>query len=95
MVHIYLLPNGQLLHIADRVLETFHKHRQRRFRISESGGILLGRIYESKIEIEAVTTPGREDRQGPFFFHRNRSRAQKLLDKAFDESNGEQTYLGE
>lgn len=91
----YQLPNGHIVYLPDSVLEIFHKHRQTRFKISESGGILLGRIYESKMRIEMVTTPGKGDRQGPLFFHRNRARAQRLVDNAFDESNGEQTYLGE
>ena len=92
---IYQLPNKKLLHLTDDVIRQFFKHRQIRFLSKESGGILLGRVYENKITVETATTPGKGDKRGPFFFHRNRARAQRLLENAFNESNGEQTYLGE
>lgn len=91
----YQLPNGKMLHISDDVLDVFHKHRYTRYSSFESGGILLGKVYSDSIMVEKVTTPGKGDKWGALFFHRDRSRAQKIVDQAFAESGGEQTYLGE
>lgn len=91
----YNLPNGKVLHLTQDILTVFRMHRQTRFSIFEAGGILLGRFYSDSMIVEKATTPGEGDRQGPLFFHRNRSRAQRIVDKIFEESGGEQTYLGE
>ena len=89
------MPNGERLRITHRVLETFHRHRQMSFRLFESGGILLGSVVKKHVIIDKASTPGERDKRGIAFFHRNKGRAQSLIDKAFLKSEGQQIYLGE
>ncbi|NQT56991.1 MAG: Mov34/MPN/PAD-1 family protein [Desulfobacteraceae bacterium] len=89
------MPNRKLLRISSEVLNAFYKHRQTSSRVYESGGILVGRVLDEYILIEKATTPGRDDKQGSFFFHRHKSRAQSLVNSAFAESQGKQIYIGE
>lgn len=69
--------------------------RYRLDRRTESGGVLLGRVYASEIEVEAATEPTVADRAGPTFFERSTIAAQALVDQAWARSRGEQIYLGE
>ena len=76
-------------------METLYKHRQTSFRVYESGGILVGKVFEEYILIEKATTPGKQDKQGLFFFHRHKDRAQSLVNNVFSETKGKQIYIGE
>jgi len=92
----YELPNREILRISDEVLNIFHTSRQRSCWQSESGGILLGRVFEDFLLIDRVTTPDdARDKRGLFFFHRHKGRAQSIINEAFVESHGEQIYIGE
>jgi integrative and conjugative element protein (TIGR02256 family) len=62
---------------------------------TEAGGILLGRVYPSSIEIETASTPSAADRRGRFFFERSTHVSQELVNRAWSASAGEQIYLGE
>src|SRR5574341_2109891 len=61
----------------------------------ESGGILLGRIFENRIIIETITTPDNRDKAGVSFFVRSRGKAQDVVNKTWNDSKGEKIYLGE
>ena len=80
--------------IDGKVIETFYDHRQIRC-IPESGGILLGKLFGELLIIEQASVPGSDDKRGLFFFHRNKKRAQTIVDQAYRESNGEKAYIGE
>ncbi|OME64248.1 hypothetical protein BSK65_29385 [Paenibacillus odorifer] len=78
------------------VLETFRSFRQVGTHQHEAGGILLGRIYQDgKVIVEQISTPGRYDKSGKYFFERNVKYAQQIVNKAWKDSNGEIQYLGE
>jgi integrative and conjugative element protein (TIGR02256 family) len=62
----------------------------------EQGGILLGRLgTDGMVVVERITEPGVGDRFGRFFFDRCRKRAQKAVDRAWEESSGKLIYVGE
>jgi len=90
----YYLLNDKTLKIQEDVLNTFYKFRQKSI-LFESGGILLGKATKDALIIEKATTPGKGDKQGVFFFHRQKRRAQTLINKAFSESKGTLIYMGE
>jgi len=91
----YKLPNGKLLRISDCVLDIFVMHQQISFNVPESGGILLGRVFEKYIMIESASLPGEGDKRGILFFHRDKRKAQSIINKNYEESNGEIIYIGE
>lgn len=92
----YDLPSRGILRISDQVLGTFHRFRQNTHWKFESGGILLGSIFENLVFIDDVTTPDSTvDKRGLLFFHRHKGRAQRIINEAFIQSNGEQIYIGE
>jgi len=95
MVLEYILPNEKLLLIHEEVLITFYNQRQTKFSFFESGGILLGRVFEDYIFIDKATIPGEGDKRGPLFFHRSKARAQLITNRAFLRSKGKQIYIGE
>lgn len=90
----YLLSNNRTLRIHKDVVNTFYNFRQKSF-LHESGGILLGNVKENILKIEKATTPGKGDKQGPFFFHRQKKRAQQLINESFSKSKGTLVYIGE
>ena len=92
---IFQLPDNVDLRFTDRVLHIFYKHRQFRFYRHESGGIILGQIFDDFILADYVTTPGDGDRRGFFFFHRSQKRAQRIIDEKFIRTAGHRTFLGE
>lgn len=91
----YDLGEGQYLEFSPEVLETFARHRQSPGQV-EAGGILLGRVYSnSHVLIEEATNPNRLDHAGLVFFDRSRKAAQEIVNRAWQESDGERNYLGE
>jgi len=91
----YALANGEFVEFSHEVIETFSKFRQGR-NANEAGGILLGRVYTgSHVVLDKATTPNFLDRAGRYFFDRSRSAAQRIVNKAWRASKGEQNYLGE
>jgi integrative and conjugative element protein (TIGR02256 family) len=90
----YKLPNNIILKIDKVVISILFSYKQED-RIPESGGILLGKLYEELLVIEQVSVPGDGDKRGLFLFHRNKVRAQAIIDHAYKSSNGEIIYIGE
>lgn len=81
--------------ITPPVIDIFHRYRQIPARQHESGGILLGKVYANKIIVEAASIPNKSDKSGRFSFYRNVQRAQKIVEQAWKDSDGEIIYLGE
>ncbi|MFZ5752697.1 MAG: Mov34/MPN/PAD-1 family protein [Bacillota bacterium] len=90
----YEINNQLMLEFTDEVLDDFNKYRQIGER-KESGGILLGMVFDKKIVIDQISTPSLRDKASKFFFIRNVKRAQKVVDNAWARSNGTRIYLGE
>ena len=90
----YKVNNQLVLEITDGVLDQFNEYRQTG-KHKESGGILLGQVFDTKIVIDEITTPTMCDKAGQFFFIRNAKRAQMAVDAAWAKSNGIRIYLGE
>lgn len=82
--------------ISDNVLEVLSKYEQRET-LTESGGILLGKhIPEEKYYlITAASEPCSSDRAGRLWFLRDHKAAQRIIDSAWENSNGVQNYVGE
>lgn len=80
---------------TEQVVKTFEKYKQIKKEQHESGGILLGKVYKDVIVIDMVSEPSKEDKSGRYFFERNVRKAQKIIETAWSESNGERIYLGE
>ncbi|CAM4527381.1 Mov34/MPN/PAD-1 family protein [Paenibacillus xylanexedens] len=81
--------------ISQSVEEIFNIYRQNDKWKSESGGILLGRVYRNKIIIEMASEPNGSDKSGRYYFYRNVRRAQKIVEQSWKDSGGEIVYLGE
>jgi len=61
----------------------------------ESGGIILGKLFDSKIKILKLSVPTSLDRSSRANFERSKLSAQIVLDYEFFNSHGQLTYLGE
>ena len=83
-----------LLILSNQTLKVFNRHVQANGH-NESGGILLGSIYEDCVEILDAKTPNQYDTAGPMFFIRSRIGAQPKVNVAWKKSKGTLIYLGE
>ncbi|MBT2618457.1 MULTISPECIES: ribosomal-processing cysteine protease Prp [unclassified Bacillus (in: firmicutes)] len=80
---------------TEEVIKFFDKYKQYNHTQYESGGILLGKVYNDIIIIDQISEPSIEDKSGRFYFVRNVKKAQKIVEEAWKESNCERIYLGE
>jgi integrative and conjugative element protein (TIGR02256 family) len=89
-------PSG-LLCISPTVLNELEKYRQHNRSAPEAGGIILGRIFPTRgnVEVDAVTVPNSQDHGSRFRFTRARKPAQREIERAWVNSQGIQNYLGE
>lgn len=79
------------------IMATLLDYRQSSPRDHEGGGVLLGRhIAETDdVVVDHVTVPQGGDRRTRYRFLRQREQHQELIDRAWRESKGTITYLGE
>jgi len=82
------------LRLNSNVIEKFREYQQIGNK-KESGGVLLGKIYNDYDEILEITTPNRFDNRGLFFFIRSRKPAQVEINRKWKQSEGKLIYLGE
>ncbi|MBS1092961.1 Mov34/MPN/PAD-1 family protein [Gluconobacter sp. Dm-74] len=61
----------------------------------EAGGILLGHLRGTDIEVVGRTTPGSSDLRSLFSFERSDPQHQEAADDAWMASGGTQTWVGE
>ena len=92
MVH-YAIDRSRKLCLLPEATKTFDTFRTSRE--VEAGGILLGRVYPSEVDIEVATPPNVADKAGRYFFDRSRAAAQAIVNTAWTASGGERIYLGE
>ncbi len=88
---------GGRLQIGPSALAVMHQYVQDAPEKAEAGGILLGRhiLGTHDTIVDDVTVPMPGDRRGRFQFFRARRRHQEAIDRAWRESGGTCTYLGE
>ncbi|PJJ18876.1 integrative and conjugative element protein (TIGR02256 family) [Janthinobacterium sp. 67] len=84
-----------LVHLERCVLEVFARHVQLIGSSRESGGILLGRVRGSNLEIIEATVPSRFDERFPFLFIRKARQHRQIADERWRCSGGTVRYLGE
>jgi integrative and conjugative element protein (TIGR02256 family) len=95
MISRYQINDREYLELSDDALKVFSAHVQA-FGQNEAGGILLGSIYPGfRVVIEKATAPYYPDRAGPCYFDRSRKRAQRIVEREWENSSGIRIYLGE
>lgn len=72
--------SGEVVSLADGVLDHFARHRQTRFWHSEAGGLLFARLGAGVVNIEAVTGPRRSDRRSRYSYAGDRTSEQGEID---------------
>ncbi|MGH2530929.1 MAG: Mov34/MPN/PAD-1 family protein [Thermomicrobiales bacterium] len=89
--------DGRHFQIGPIALETLLGYAQDEPFKPEAGGVLLGRhlLDTRDVVVDRVTTPQPGDRQARLRFFRACRRHQRLIDRAWVESGGTCTYLGE
>jgi integrative and conjugative element protein (TIGR02256 family) len=89
--------SGERFQIGRSALVVLRQYIQDTPRKAEAGGVLLGRhiLGTSDVIVDTVTTPMPGDRRSPFRFFRARHHHQEAIDRAWWESGGTCTYLGE
>lgn len=94
---IFGKPDGGKLELGAHALGRMLAFVQDTSRKKEAGGVLLGRqILESAdVVVDEVTMPMQGDRRYRARFYRDRRRHQEVIDRAWRESSGTCTYLGE
>ena len=75
--------SGELVILADTVLEHFRRHQQQRKRDTEAGGQLFGRIHEKTISIEEATGPRRTDVRSRYSYVPDRRAEQCEINERF------------
>jgi integrative and conjugative element protein (TIGR02256 family) len=91
---IYKFGYSQVV-FTKEVVKTFESYKQINKHQHESGGILLGKVYKDFILVDSVSEPSSEDKSGRFYFFRNVEKAQRIIEDAWNNSQGERIYLGE
>lgn len=80
--------------ITPRVFAKLAQFRQFSKR-NETGGILLGKVLLEEVIVDAISLPNEQDSAGRTYFRRNVKVAQSVVNKVWEESQGERIYLGE
>ncbi|WP_452222146.1 Mov34/MPN/PAD-1 family protein [Lacinutrix salivirga] len=89
--------NKGLLKLSSNAISAMNAYIQDENYKDEAGGVLLGRfILNSKdIIIDKVTVPLEADIRGRYRYIRDANQHQKLITKAWNNSDGTCNYLGE
>jgi len=80
---------------SKEVISIFKKYIQNDAKKPESGGIITGKIHQNLIDILNCSEPTFLDQRSKYNFNRSYKSAQKYINKKFNESKGEEIYLGE
>ncbi|RZL45513.1 MAG: hypothetical protein EOP00_17290, partial [Pedobacter sp.] len=86
---------GHNIIIHEAPLEILRKFTQSKPHQPESGGIILGKVYDNHIEIVKLSVPTSLDKSSRYNFERNKISAQIIIDYEFLNSHGQVIYLGE
>jgi integrative and conjugative element protein (TIGR02256 family) len=82
------------LKVPESIFEEFAQYEQRADP-NESGGILLGLVFNDYDEPLELVKPSKSDKMGLHMFIRRRSPAQRKINRAWSKSGGYMIYLGE
>ena len=90
-------PSGGIIELGSGVVTVLERYRQLEAKVSEAGGMLLGRLISNSddLVIDEATEPSKRDQKGRYFFFRRRSHAQKRVDEVWCGSQHTVNYLGE
>lgn len=80
--------------ISQSVLDGLNKFVQTGKKL-ENGGVLMGSIFDDRIEILRISVPTPFDRCNRYGFVRDKRSAKLFIDYEFINSNGKIIYLGE
>ncbi|MFW2135495.1 Mov34/MPN/PAD-1 family protein [Chryseobacterium sp. TY4] len=81
--------------LSKEVIFIFKKYIQNDAKKPESGGVLTGKIYENLVDILNCSEPSHLDKRSRYNYNRSHKSAQKYINEKFEESGGEEIYLGE
>lgn len=84
-----------LIYIHPEVLSVFQRHIQAGPSDLEGGGLLLGYVRGSHLEIVEATVPTKFDRRFRTFFERMRELHEHIAQKRWADSDGLVRYIGE
>lgn len=84
-----------LIYIHPEVLDVFQRHIQMGASDLEGGGLLLGYVRGSHLEIVEATIPTKFDRRFRAFFERMTDLHEHIAQKRWADSNGLIRYVGE
>ncbi|MRT94581.1 Mov34/MPN/PAD-1 family protein [Ancylomarina sp. 16SWW S1-10-2] len=93
----FKLPNNSILQINGDVIKELTTFKQIEPKSTEAGGVILGRILKitNHLIIDEITIPFQSDIRKRFYFKRNKSSHQKIVDKRWSESDKTENYFGE
>ena len=83
--------------MSSSAVNLLNRHRQDDISDEEAGGVLLGRLIlgGEDIIVDEATQPTSKDKRGRFRFLRARSPTQRLINRAWKQSQATRVYLGE
>ncbi|WP_289058587.1 Mov34/MPN/PAD-1 family protein [uncultured Flavobacterium sp.] len=81
--------------IHDQVLKILENFTQYKRNAPEAGGIMIGKVIDSQINIIKLSVPTQLDRSSRTNFERSKLSAQIIIDYEFFNSGGQLIYLGE
>lgn len=84
-----------LIYFQPQVLETFRSYIQIESNDLEAGGLLLGYVRGSHLEIVEATVPTKFDKRRRYLFERMRDLHDAIAYKLWSQSDGKVRYLGE
>jgi integrative and conjugative element protein (TIGR02256 family) len=81
--------------ICDEALAVFRTYEQHGAEDTEAGGVLIGEERDRGLTITVATPPQTTDRRSRYRFHRREAGHQQLVEAAWRQSGGCQSYIGE
>lgn len=93
----FVLSNDGKLKISEDVLKSMFMYVQDQRHKREAGGVLIGRFIKNSkhIVVDEISVPMAGDVRSRAFFKRGVKKHQKVIDNAWERSNGTLNYLGE
>ncbi len=94
---IYTMSNKGLFKVSIEAYDRMREYIQDNDVKAEAGGVMLGRfIIDSKnIVVDRVTVPLLGDKRDRYKFFRSAKPHQRVIDNAWEKTNGRVNYLGE
>ncbi|WP_245751708.1 Mov34/MPN/PAD-1 family protein [Amphibacillus marinus] len=94
---VYTLPNNKILFIRPEALAKMHQYKQVKWRDTEAGGILIGRILieDGNYIIDEVSEPMLTDKRTRIRFIRKPDGHQEYFNKIWKREKGTCFYFGE